>query len=324
VDRSTCLGEAQLCALVSKGNGECPTGSASSYKALLVLELPRPWPSKVLQAPHLYDGVRDTLTTLERAGTPLSVLTVEPDEVYSQPGFVRLLYFRRPEGMFAEFERLEHLVPEPEVGAFVNALVLQGDVTTFAPYRQETRGRDLLVCSHETRDICCGRFGEEAYRALRFLHPDVRVWRSSHIGGHKFAPTLIDLPSGRFWGHLEPHTYAGIVHDTLELTELKKVYRGWSGLGKLEQHAERAAFESEGWGWAGAKKSGRVISAVPERDEVTVELTFVRQDGTEGSYEAVVSCTGHVETLASSGDAPRVSVKQYVVTRLELKEAVPS
>lgn len=264
------------------------------------------------------------LTALERAGRAPSVLAIEPDPLYSRPGYVRTLYHTRPNEPFAEFERVEHLVPEGEVGAFVEALLLRGDITAFAPYRQESSMRDLLVCTHENRDFCCGRFGEAAFGALRTAHPrpGVRVWRSSHIGGHKFAPTLIDLPSGRFWGHLESHTYTGIVDNTLELTELRRFYRGWSGLGKLEQHAERAAFEREGWDWVKAKKSGRVIAAAPEHDEVTVELTFTREDGTSGSYEAVVACTGEVETLASSGSAPRVRVKQYDVTRLELREHV--
>ncbi len=320
-----CLSDAQLCSLVSRGNGEGPTGSASPYKALLLLELPRPWPNKVLQAPHLPAGVREVLLALERAGKACSVLAIEPDPAYSRPGYARVLYFRRPNGLFSDYERLEHLLPETEVGAFMDPLLLQEDVTAFTAYRQDDHGRDLLVCTHENRDICCGRFGEQAYGALRMTHarPSVRVWRSSHIGGHKFAPTLIDLPSGRFWGHLEPHTYAGIVDNSLNLSELKRFYRGWSGVGKLEQHAERAAFEREGWSWIDAKKAGRVVSSTPERDEVTVALEFVREDGTAGSYEATVACTGEVETLASSGTAPRVGVKQYEVTRLELQEAVP-
>lgn len=319
-----CLEDTQLCSLVSRGNGECPTGSASRYERLLLLELPRPWPNKVLQAPQLYPGVRDTLTALERTGKGISVLTIEPDPVYSRSGFVRTLLFTRPEGPFADFGRLEHLVPQTEVGAFLGALLLAGDVSAFAAYRQNVPLRDLLVCTHEARDVCCGRFGEAAFGALRMAHPrpGVRVWRTSHIGGHKFAPTLIDLPSGHFWGHLEPHAYPGILDGTLELGELKRFYRGWSGLGKREQIAERAAFEREGWSWTGAKKSGRVVATSSERDEVTVALEFVRKDGTAGGYEAIVVATGEVETLASSGPAPHVWVKQYKVTRLELKEYV--
>ncbi len=317
--KTVCPEDAFLCALVSKENGECPTGSAPCYERLLLLELPRPWPAKVLQAPQLYPGVRDTLAALERTGHAPSVLTIEPDPDYSRPSLVRVLLFSRPNAPFAEFERLEYHVPEREVGALLEALLVTGDASAFVPYRLNTPLRDLLVCTHEARDVCCGRFGEAAFQALRETHPrpGVRVWRSSHIGGHKFAPTLIDLPSGRFWGHLEPHAYPGILDGTLDLKDLKRFYRGWSGLGKREQHAERAAFEREGWRWVAAKKSAQVTGSVPEREEVTIELAFTRPDGSTGVYEAAVSASGEVETLASSGSGPRVWVKQYGVTRLE-------
>ena len=32
---------------------------------------------------------------------------------------------------------------------------------------------------------------------------NLRVWQSAHFGGHRFAPTLIDLPIGHLWGHLD-------------------------------------------------------------------------------------------------------------------------
>lgn len=322
---TTCLSDAQLCSLVSKNSGEQPLGSASVYQALLVLELPPPWPRNALHAPQLAPEVRDVMAAFGRSEGACSVLAVAPDPVSSRPGAVRALYFRRPDGPFADFERQGYLIPQTRLAAFLDALLLQQDVSAFAPYLEAHQGdlhprRDLLVCTHANRDICCGRFGEAAYQALRFVHerPGVRVWRTSHIGGHKFAPTLIDLPSGRFWGHLEPHAYQGVVDNSLEPGELKRFYRGWSGVGKLEQHAEGAAFEREGWGWTRVRKTARIVSAVPERDEVTVQLAFVRQDGTRGIYEAVVACAGTAETLASSGDAPRVTVKQYEVTRLKL------
>lgn len=53
---------------------------------------------------------------------------------------------------------------------------------------------------------------------------------------------------------------------------------------------------------------------------MTVELEFRRPNGALGRYRAVVRATGEVETLASSGDPKRVTVKQYEATRLTLLE----
>ena len=57
----------------------------------------------------------------------------------------------------------------------------------------EAGARDILVCTHGARDACCGKFGYGFYvemRGLAAVRGDgVRVWRTSHLGGHRFAPT---------------------------------------------------------------------------------------------------------------------------------------
>jgi hypothetical protein len=59
-----------------------------------------------------------------------------------------------------------------------------------------------LVCTHGTRDRCCAKWGMPVFDALRRLDPE-RVWQCSHLGGHKFAPTFLALPSGLVWGRVE-------------------------------------------------------------------------------------------------------------------------
>lgn len=57
--------------------------------------------------------------------------------------------------------------------------------------------RDILVCTHGSRDVCWGKFGYAIYKLLRARHAapnGLRVWRTSHIGGHRFASTLLDFP----------------------------------------------------------------------------------------------------------------------------------
>ena len=66
----------------------------------------------------------------------------------------------------------------------------------------------LPFCTHGTVDVACARFGYPLYRYLRDgfggEEGGVRVWRASHFGGHVFAPTLIDLPSGLYWAYVTP------------------------------------------------------------------------------------------------------------------------
>ena len=82
---------------------------------------------------------------------------------------------------------------------------LQGDVAD--PNRHETFGlapRDepvLLVCTNGRRDACCAVRARPVALAAHAAAPQ-RVWEVSHIGGHRFAPTAIHLPSGQTFGRL--------------------------------------------------------------------------------------------------------------------------
>lgn len=63
-------------------------------------------------------------------------------------------------------------------------------------------GELWLVCTHGTRDRCCAKWGMPVFEALRQRDPE-RVWQSSHLGGHRFAPTFLTLPDGLLWGRFD-------------------------------------------------------------------------------------------------------------------------
>ena len=144
------------------------------------------------------------------------------------------------------------------------------------------------------------------------------MWRTSHIGGHRFAPTLIDFPEGRYWGHLEPEALEKLVLRQGPISELGRSYRGWAGLsGKFEQIAEREIFAREGWDWTRYLKSGKTLKATQNEDYAEVRIEYATSDGNGGAYEATVETNGTVMTRYDSGPGPLQEVKQYHVSRLE-------
>ena len=124
-------------------------------------------------------------------------------------------------------------------------------------------GRDLFICTHGERDGCCGTFGEAAYQHLTAtdLPRGTRAWRISHFGGHRFAPTLVDLPTGRVWGKLNQTAMDAILARLGGVADLRSMYRGWSALHPAGQFVERELFMEHGWSWLGA----RVDVAIEER-----------------------------------------------------------
>ncbi len=58
----------------------------------------------------------------------------------------------------------------------------------------------VLLCTHGGRDPCCAFAGRALARAI---DADPTVWECSHLGGHRFAPTAVALPSGYLYGRLD-------------------------------------------------------------------------------------------------------------------------
>ena len=78
--------------------------------------------------------------------------------------------------------------------------------------RQDCRDDEplFLVCTHGRRDQCCARDGVPMFAALR-ARVGARAWRCSHIGGHRFSPTMLFLPHGICYGRMPLDAVDGVV-----------------------------------------------------------------------------------------------------------------
>jgi hypothetical protein len=329
------------CAVFTRASGEDPIGTASPSSRFLFVEVPLPWPHKVWAAKRVPPGVVEALEQSKARGLDLKPRAIAPDPEYSRPGFTRVLHFRRLEGAFTTFFRDEFLVPRNQAAPLLEAL-LSGPATDrqrFEQFRADSSsGRDLLVCTHGAEDACCGTFGFPLYRSLRQHYAaqsdgHLRVWRVSHIGGHRFAPTMLDFPLGPCWAHLDAETLDMVVRRQGPVERLRCHYRGLSGWDFFEQVAEREAFLQEGWAWTDYTKAGQVLTlegqapgppdlmADPVFDDapprhVEARITYQAPDGSTGSYEATIEFSGR---MSGRGDCGRPPWERniYRVSRLE-------
>ena len=101
----------------------------------------------------------------------------------------------------------------------------------------------LLVCTHGRRDRCCALDGRALVKALvEAGEPD--VWESSHLGGHRFAPTALVLPTGYLYGRLDVAT-AVHARKAAELGEVETALcRGRSAFPAAGQVADLAVREA--------------------------------------------------------------------------------
>jgi hypothetical protein len=315
----------RLCCVVSNANGEDPAGSAAPFAVYLLVEVAPPWKGEVSESRRFPEGLKETVEGARSVGSLDKFTGLMPDPEYSREGHIRVILFRKPPTpLFAAYQKEEYVVPDGAVVPLVEALITDREgLSRFARYRQEDAPhiRDILVCTHGSRDACCGKFGYPLYEELRHRYaPEsegrLRVWRTSHIGGHRFAPNLLDLAEGRYWSRMGSEALQNLVLRNAPASNLRPFYRGWAGLGSnFEQLVEREVFASEGWGWTKYPKVGKVLETNENRAEIRIE--YQSAEGVSRAYEATVEAAASVTTLMNSGAGPLEKAQQYRVSRLE-------
>ncbi|MDZ8079263.1 MAG: sucrase ferredoxin [Nostoc sp. DcaGUA01] len=322
--------DCRFCSLVSKANGEDLIGTAGTCEHWLIMEVPQPWPQEIFQQNPIIKLVIGLFQELIfQHGVNLKPILIAPDREYSHPGFTRIFYYYRPGKMFSQFEKQEFIVPESKAADLLTAIFQQliqqpNNLSQFQQYQQQTSHiRELMVCTNAQVDLACGRFGTPIYRQLRKEYAPVsneklRIWQTTHFGGHQFAPTLIDLPQGCLWGHLEPDILDLLVQQNGSVSNLRQYYRGWTGLSKFEQIAEREIWMQSGWSWLNYLKAGKVLAMEKDGDWAEVKIDFALLDGSmSGAYEARIEVCGEVMSAFNSGKEMELeAVKQYRVSRL--------
>lgn len=318
--------EEAYCSLISAEGQEDPIGSASSHERYVFVEVPLPWAFKVEESKHFPVGLTDVAAHAAAEGKPFRLLGFASDVEASPAGHRRVMFYERPDGPLSEFGRAEYVVPDERLIPLVQALTARnGDRRSFAPWAQTIRAdaRDLFVCTHGVHDRCCGQFGYPMYKQLleQYAAPSngkLRVWRTSHIGGHRHAPTAIDFPEGRYWAKLRAEVLEALVRRSGTPAVLARHYRGWGAFGPFAQAAERELFVLEGWDWIGYRKQAALLRQTEEA--ATVRIDYERTGGERVAYVAEVECAATVQTGGCGRGVGEA--RQYNVIRLE--EAGPS
>ena len=286
------------CSPWTQAQGVDPIGSAGAFDQLLLVEWPLPWPSDVSEIEPLATAAVDPRARL---------MAVVPHEDSSADGLRRVVHHRRTSTH--HLDGVDHRVPVEAIPDLLAALLATPDrplrdwptVVGDAP-------PEVLVCGHGRRDPCCGRWGTLLHADLATRGTGARLWRCSHTGGHRFAPTAITLPDGRAWAYADADLLDGVLGRTGDVSSLAAHDRGSTAFDPWAQVVERALFTEHGWSWL----DGRVTSARTAVDDdqrsATVELEWRLADGTTGRSRGEVAVTRTLPVLVC-GEPPERAKK---------------
>lgn len=271
-----------------------PGGTAIRADRIVLVAAPLPWPKPALDHP----AVQPVAEALRGAAMPTRVLAFVPDgsaaegaghAAEAHDGATLVVYER--EGASAVERRYRTTAPA-DAAALVRALI-EGDqpegsavarpglVAEHRPARPA-----VLVCTQGSHDVCCGSEGTRLAGELQARidataaavgGPDqaVQLYRVSHTGGHRFAPTAMTLPDGRMWAGLTMARVDAILSRVDgALAELAPTCRGWWGAdGGPAQVAERAVLAARGWSLDSVDRRVGVVDQPDGRVLATVSLS---------------------------------------------------
>jgi hypothetical protein len=255
--------ESVRCTVFAAENRIDPGGTGLAPDVIVLVEVAEPWPKPAGKHPDLVDFV--SAAALNPA--QIRLLAAEPHD----PTARRILTFRPADGGML---RTELPLGDDAVSTLQAALDAEPTLVLSGPGAP----RSLLVCTQGSHDICCGDQGVEFADAAEASRPDVELFRVSHTGGHRFAPTAMTLPDGRMWAWLNPASLDGLLDRTMTPAEAAASCRGWWGTPTgPRQVAERAVFAERGF----------------ELDDVGRTVETEEIDG------------GHMVTVTVSGETPQ-------------------
>ncbi|MGD1904422.1 MAG: sucrase ferredoxin [Leptolyngbyaceae cyanobacterium] len=260
-------------------------GTAVTADTFILLEVPQPWTKPALLSEGVPEALRQVVKSLLGPESGVRVHLIANGQTVAQ-GPRRILIFQRPSAAATSPDLTYRLAngyqsweiqveTAADMAPALSAWSAQGAATgLLAP----ANARHLMICTHASHNECCGIYGYPFYEAaiaqIQQLGLTVQPWQISHIGGHRFAPTLIDFPQGRYYGNLNPAALTSLLTQQGDLASLLATYRGWSLLPKPLQILEAKLWQDHGWSWLQGQVAGQILDQSSDRQRTWAELWF--------------------------------------------------
>jgi hypothetical protein len=301
------------CSPWTQAQGVDPIGSAGAFDELLLVEWALPWPSDVSEVEAL---------AVAAAHPGARVMMVVPREDSAADGLRRVVHHRRTSTH--HLTGVDHRVEVDGIPELLAALLAEPERPQHEwPTVVGDAPPEVLVCGHGRRDPCCGRWGTLLHAEVAARGLDARVWRCSHTGGHRYAPTAITLPDGRAWAYADVDLLEGVLTRTGDLPALREHDRGCTALDQWAQVVERALFAEHGWPWLDGEITNASTEVADDGRSATVHLGWRLADGTAGEASGEVDVARVLPVLVC-GEPPEVAKKTSPELSLRTLRSGPS
>lgn len=167
----------------------------------------------------------------------------------------------------------------------------------------------FCVCAHARHDQCCAVRGRQVVTTLAAAFPE-ETWECSHLGGDRFAGTMVLFPHGLYYGRVDDGDATRVAEAYLDGRVVEEFHRGRSSLThpvQAAQHHARLEFGDD-----------RIDAYPPLEEEwhdggrFTVRLAGSDESGAAASVITVELAEALSEPLLSTCSATRTGrVRQW-------------
>jgi hypothetical protein len=209
-------------------------GTASAGFSWVLLELPGAWGhSAFLQSPAVLDPQlgRAVVRRVEKAKMRIAAIR-RPGR---RPAAPRWRWF------VAHSEPGSEALYSGEVSGPGDYLDIALDGSDGAPSTDPV----VAICAHGKHDQCCAVRGRSACQAIATRYPEY-TWECSHLGGDRFAATMLVLPEGLCYGRVDSTDSAELIRLYREGRLDNRFLRGRTSLPHAVQAAQHFAREAYG------------------------------------------------------------------------------
>ncbi len=273
-------------------------GTAPVIRRWLLIEHPGPWPIEALDVPEFSPELRAAATTAVR----------------SIGG--RVLLVRRPgrAGQLREgASRAWGVVTDTGSvwGRWTTDQDLFAAVETLRePPSAQRRDPLLLVCAHGVHDTCCALRGRPVAAELAGRWPEA-TWECTHVGGDRFAPNVVVLPDGVYYGYLDTDDAVDVIErhfaGELSVAHLR-------GLTRYPPPAQAAVGEVQRR-WGPYQIDDVVVAGVSSSRLHRWDVDLVLPD--RGDIRATVVASNRPAARLTCRAAAETSALEYVVSAIE-------
>lgn len=163
-------------------------GTASNYKHLLLIEYRGIFKNKAFDESEIPQNFKTLIQNFIKVKPNSKLLLIKKD---GTPSTKKLSLYGASNFNYnhIEIDTYQDISIDLLNGLFVN--------------NNETQAKRkplFLVCTNGTKDKCCAKFGLPIWKKFNDINNN--AWQCTHLGGDRYAPTALVLPSFSTYGHI--------------------------------------------------------------------------------------------------------------------------